>query len=107
VGVLMLTLWLARCLLHFVGWKLFVIEAPALMLLLRTPRRSKASQQTPLLTRRRRNWPGLGLILEPTNLVQLNLWRSANPSHLEGQRTDCLLQQTLEPIRWSCGAFGG
>jgi hypothetical protein len=24
----------------------------------------------------------LGLILEPTNLVQLNLWRSANPSGL-------------------------
>jgi hypothetical protein len=53
----MLTSWLARCLLHFVGWKLFVIEAPALILLLRRLRRSKARQQTTLLTRRREIGP--------------------------------------------------
>jgi hypothetical protein len=45
----MLPLWLARCLSHFVGWKLSDIEALAPMLLLRTLTRSKASQQTTLL----------------------------------------------------------
>jgi hypothetical protein len=35
----MLTLWLGRCLLRFVGWKPSVIEARALMLPLHTLRR--------------------------------------------------------------------